>query len=503
MLRIASFARLPAALVAPLAAALAGCAAASAADEALIDPRLGREEIEARSREAFFWGMQQAGFYELRFLFTQLREAPSFRGIDRVQASTRLSGAKERFATTPNSSTLYSGGIFDLRDESIVVLTPQMPAGRYWSVQAADHYAHWFFFVGSPFTGNAPQRYLIVGPEWKGRLPPGFEGREVVRATSNAVSIVLRLAVLDPRDPAELAKAAALLRGVTMLPLGLWEQGGREALPLERQPVVEGRYASFPRMAGIGDLTRSMAPLDYLQLVSLVLNDASMTPRRDSAKERATLARLAGIGLREGVRFDPARLTPRQTAALEAGFHAAREQSQQAFRDSLLDMNGWKLQSSLFVDEDDYVLRAGAGEIAWGSPVPYQSHTIGFGLVDSEGRPLEGGHRYTLCFEVDALPPVTEFWELPVYDGYGYFVDNPIDRYSATSYLYRAGAYRVAEGRLTFRLQSEAPADPDEARNWLPIPASGPFRLAARFYGPTSPLVDGTYAMPQLVRVED
>jgi len=152
MLRIASFARLPAALVAPLAAALAGCAAASAADEALIDPRLGREEIEARSREAFFWGMQQAGFYELRFLFTQLREAPRY-------------------------------------------------------------YAHWFFFVGSPFTGNAPQRYLIVGPEWKGRLPPGFEGREVVRATSNAVSIVLRLAVLDPRDPAELAKAAALLRG--------------------------------------------------------------------------------------------------------------------------------------------------------------------------------------------------------------------------------------------------------------------------------------------------
>jgi hypothetical protein len=280
---------------AALLLALATAAPAVAEEASQIDPRLGRAEIEARSREAFLWGMQQAGFYELRFLFTQHEQAPSFRGINRVLANTRLFTAKERFATTPNSSTLYSGGIFDLRDESIVVVTPQMPEGRYWSIQASDHYAHWFFFVGSPFTGNAPQRYLIIGPDWKGRFPPGFEGRQIARATSNAVSIVLRLAVLDARDPAELERAAALVKGVSMMPLDLWLENGRKPLPLERQPVVAGRYASFPRMAQIGDLTRSMTPLDYLQLVSLVLNDPSMTRRSDSAKELATLERLAGI----------------------------------------------------------------------------------------------------------------------------------------------------------------------------------------------------------------
>ena len=489
--------------LAALLLVLAAAAPAFAEEGALIDPRLGREEIEQRSKEAFFWGMQQAGFYELRFLFTQQEQAPSFRGINRVLANTRLFTAKERFATTPNSSTLYSGGIFDLRKESIVVVTPQMPEGRYWSIQASDHYAHWFFFVGSPFTGNAPQRYLILGPDWKGRFPPGFEGRQIVRATSNAVSIVLRLAVLDARDPAELERAAALVKGMTMMPLSLWEKNGREPLPLEHQPVVAGRAASFPRMAQIGDLTRSMTPLDYFQLVSLVLNDPSMTRRSDSAKELATLERLAGIGLREGVRFDPERLTPEQSAGLEAGFQAARRESQQALQDSLLDMNGWKLQTGFFYDDNDYVLRAGAAEIAWGSPVPYPSHTIGFGLVDSRGRALEGGHRYTLSFDVDALPPVTEFWELPVYDGYGYFVDNPIDRYSATSYLYAAGAYHGESGKLTFYLQSEAPADPQQARNWLPIPKTGAFRLAPRFYGPTSPLVDGSYPMPPLVRADD
>lgn len=146
------------------------------------------------------------------------------------------------------------------------------------------------------------------------------------------------------------------------------------------------------------------------------------------------------------------------------------------------------------------MLRAGAAEIAWGSPVPFQSHTIGFGLVDDQGRKLDGAHRYTLSFHIDQLPPVTEFWEMPVYDDYGYFVDNPIDRYSATSYLHQAGAYHVANGRLTFYLQSEPPTDPNQLRNWLPIPKSGGFRLAPRFYGPTSGLIDGSYPMPRLMR---
>nr|WP_240988653.1 DUF1254 domain-containing protein [Cupriavidus taiwanensis] len=47
--------------------------------------------------------------------------------------------------------------------------------------------------VGSQFTGNAAQRYLIVGPDWKGTLPGGFRGTEVVRARSNAFSITLRV----------------------------------------------------------------------------------------------------------------------------------------------------------------------------------------------------------------------------------------------------------------------------------------------------------------------
>jgi hypothetical protein len=467
-----------------------------------IDPALSNDEIRQLTKEAFFWGMQQVGFYELRYQFTQNERNPAFRGINRVQQNRQLFTAKQRFATTPNASTLYSGGSFDLSREPIMIDAAAVTENRYWSIQAADQYAHWFFFVGSPFTGNGAQRYLIIGPNWQGRLPANLTATQIVRAPSNAMSLTLRLAVKNADSAEDFAAAGRIMDGVFMAPLSLWEKNGGQPVALDKQPVVKGEYRTFPRMAAIADLTRSMTPVDYLQLTSLVINDPSMTKRNDSLKEVQTLERLSRLGLREGHFFDPASLTTEQRKAIETGFQEARIEAREALNGGLLDMNGWKLQTSLFYSENDYVLRAGAAEIAWGSPVPFESHTIGFGMVDSEGKTLDSRHAYTLTFDVDKLPPVTDFWEIPLYDDFGYFVDNPINRYSVTSYQLGNGSLHVHNGKLTLYLQHERPQDPNQARNWLPTPAAGAFRLAPRFYGPTAPLIDGSYTMPKIVRVQ-
>jgi hypothetical protein len=465
-----------------------------------IDPALSTAQMQQISQQAFYWGMQQAGFYELRYLFTQAQTLPTYRGLNRVQPVRQLFTAKQRFATTPNASTLYSGGFFDLRQGPVVIQTPQVKEDRYWSVQGMDPYAHWFFMMGSPFTGNQAQQYLMVGPDWKGLLPAGFKATEVIRATANSVVLTLRVAVKDKHSSADMQAAWDLMDQVYMVPAALWLEHGRQAPPLDQQPVVPADYAFFPRMNAIGDLTKNMTAMDYLQLVSLILNDPSMTLRQDSAKERDTLAELARIGLRQGHSFDPSALSQAQRQALQAGFAQARQHARQAFEASLIDMNGWHLQSSLGYDDNDYVLRAGAAEIAWGSPVPYQSHTIAFGMQDADGQVLDSRHRYTLTLDLANLPPVTEFWELPLYDDYGYFVDNPIDRYSVTRYMLDNGELASRDGKVTLYLQHDKPSDPEQARNWLPTPAQGPFRLAPRFYGPTSSLIDGSYPMPKLVR---
>ncbi|MCY1366103.1 hypothetical protein D9M69_529820 [compost metagenome] len=69
--------------------------------------------------------------------------------------------------------------------------------------------------------------------------------------------------------------------------------------------------------------------------------------------------------------------------------------------------------------------------------------------------------------------------------------------------MQRNGDFAVHDGKLTFYLQSTRPDIPEQARNWLPTPSSGQFRLAPRFYGPTSALIDGSYPMPKIVRVPD
>ncbi|RVW07202.1 DUF1254 domain-containing protein [Prescottella agglutinans] len=484
-------------------ALVSGCgSAASAEGEAgPIDSSLSGEEVAALTEEAFYWGLNIAGYYELRHVYTQMEGQPAYRGVNRMQPQMNLFDAKIRFATTVNASTLYNGGTFDTSKEPIVVEIPAVTDGRYWSVQAMDQNVTTFFKAGSQFSGNAPQRYVIVGPEWRGDLPAGFKGTEIVKASSDSFTIAVRVGVTT-RDDADLAAARATVSGVQAAPLSLWTANGGRVPPLAEQPVVKGDYRSFPRMDQISDIGKSMTAIDYLQLLSLSINDPSLTLRSDSVKETETLDRLSRLGLEEGTIFDPAQVTDEQKASIDEGFARARKAAKSAFENTQIDMNGWRLQSSLFFDDLDYVAKAGADDVAWGTPVPYDSHTIAYVFDDSEGRPLDGRNRYTLTFDVNDLPPTTEFWELPVYDSAGYFIDNPIDRYSTTSELLKAGQYSVVDGKLTFYLQPDRPADPEQARNWLPTSRDGGFQLAARFYGPTTGLIDGSYAMPGIVRVQ-
>jgi hypothetical protein len=80
-------------------------------------------------------------------------------------------------------------------------------------------------------------------------------------------------------------------------------------------------------------------------------------------------------------------------------------------------------------------------------------------------------------------------------------VDNEINRYAVNSYMYKNGEFVVKDGKLTFYIQKDKPTDPDQLKNWLPAPA-GRFHFGARFYGPAAALVDGSYAMPKVVREE-
>lgn len=224
-----------------------------------------------------------------------------------------------------------------------------------------------------------------------------------------------------------------------------------------------------------------------------------MTLRADSAKEVATLQRIARLGLAPGVAFDPGWLSDAQRTVVEAAFAEAKQECVRHFETTRSHKNGWGFWIGLTEDINDYVKQAYYGLTAIATPVPVRSHSGAFGFVDTDGQPLAGAAAYTLTFDMDDLPPVTEFWELPLYDEGGYFVDNEIDRYSINSYMLERGDLHIADGKVVIYIQREKPADPDQLRNWLPAP-EGSFHFAFRFYGPMSELVDGSYDMPGIVR---
>ena len=70
------------------------------------------------------------------------------------------------------------------------------------------------------------------------------------------------------------------------------------------------------------------------------------------------------------------------------------------------------------------------------------------------------------------------------------------DRYSIGSTT--DGLKKNADGSLDILIQKDKPA---HTSNWLPAPA-GNFNLTMRFYGPETAVLDGSYRLPAVRRVQ-
>ena len=83
-----------------------------------------------------------------------------------------------------------------------------------------------------------------------------------------------------------------------------------------------------------------------------------------------------------------------------------------------------------------------------------------------------------------------------MYDEKEFFIENDFKRYSIGSTT--DGLKPGADGSLTMLIQKDNPAD---TANWLPAP-SGSFNLTLRRYGPETPILDGSYRLPAIKRVD-
>jgi hypothetical protein len=117
--------------------------------------------------------------------------------------------------------------------------------------------------------------------------------------------------------------------------------------------------------------------------------------------------------------------------------------------------------------------------------------------ADAEGHALTATQCYRLSFT--KAPPVGAFWSLTMYDATDkMLVDNPINRYKVG--LDTQGMKIDSGGSSTIAIQHDEPQGADK-ENWLPAPKGG-FYLMLRMYPPNGDILDGAYALPQLVNLK-
>jgi hypothetical protein len=160
--------------------------------------------------------------------------------------------------------------------------------------------------------------------------------------------------------------------------------------------------------------------------------------------------------------------------------------------------NGWNISiDNVATYGTSYLQRAAVALGGLGANLPEDAiYPVAF--VDSEGKPLDGADRYVVHFNKGRLPPADAFWSLTMYDGEGFQVPNPLDRFAIGD---RDKLKFNDDGSLDIYIQTDSPGK-DRESNWLPAPKSGPIGPTLRIYSPRQEVLDGSWTPPPVQRAK-
>ena len=205
---------------------------------------------------------------------------------------------------------------------------------------------------------------------------------------------------------------------------------------------------------------------------------------------------MAKIGLGAGKPWDPASLDKNVRDAISAGMQAALAEMEEAAKSKVDASSFFRSREGL---NKNYFGRAMGVYMGIFGNVETVSVYFSVGN-DEEGELFDGSkHDYGLTFALDQIPPAKHFWSMTMYNlPQRLLVDNPIDRYSIGSAT--PGLKTAADGSISIYVQAKSPGQEKES-NWLPAPA-GPFWMVLRTYGPGPSILNKTWKLPPVKRVQ-
>ena len=380
-----------------------------------------------------------------------------------------LATTKQGCVVAPNADTLYSIAELKLTPQPIVIHFPRVEPERLNIVEMLSPYTENFGIIGQDTSGLiAPGDYLIAGPG-KYTGVEEVDGLKVIHSPYDQVWLIARTVVKGPSD---VETARAIQAEQKLVPLKSWLKEGLAYVPPTSEEKLTTTCGHVPgTLAGENTLLYWKALGKYLKQFPPPAADKplleTLAPDQIGPGLHPTKSNVgAGTlqGLREAVTQGPNALLLDIKNAITAGFAAH---------------NGW-LVTGLGEYGTNYVQRAEVDYLGVGAPTPNLA-IYPLALTDHNGVKLNGeSTRYVAHFPASDFPmPVQAFWSLTMYESNGFFVANPLERYTLGD---RSNLHYNEDGSLDIYLQTAEPTTGAQRDNWLPAPAGG-FRLIMRLYG--------------------
>jgi len=375
-------------------------------------------------------------------------------------------------------NSLWSFASLDLDSEPMIVSLPDMD-GRYIVMQALNMWTDDFAEIGTRTNGGKAGNYLIAGPKWNRASPKDVDGS--YKCTTRYAWVLVQMAASSPADfPAIHAKQDQL----KITPLSAWGKPYTPPAKVAVDPNVDLTATPF-------DQVRLMTGATFFARVGKILQDNP--PYLADAK---MIEKLKKIGVESGKPFHPSKLDP---AVLEGINKAPAEVWKQLTVGpyTMKNVNGWINMLNLGKYGTDYNTRAFIAFAGLGA-LQKEDAVYPSAFVDGSGVALDGGSKYIMHFEKDGLPPsFVNVWSISPYRD-NFYIRNSLNRYGILSSM---PLKYNADGSLDVYIQRDSPGVNKES-NWLPCPPSGSFNLTVRVYQPKPPLLDGTYKLPPVTKVD-
>jgi hypothetical protein len=421
--------------------------------------------------------------------------------VNRIWNEPKYRTASFRSVPYPEADVMYSSMWFDVSREPLLVHIPD-PRGRYVMFPILDMWTNVFAAPGTRTTGPGAATFAIVGPNWQGALPEG-----VTRYRSPTAQGWM-LGRVQATGGADLASLRRFQCGLEAKPLPVLATAPGSA---DRNTLLVNTARRVPDHAmpadlvhqGPGDAPRQdlpaprqverLAPQAFWDIFSRVVLE-NPPPPADSP----LLDRMRRVGLVPGQRFVITDASPELRRVWLDAWPAARR-TIAAYGDRMgRQQNGWRVQpSAVGAYGVDYLLRAAMASGGLGASGPEDAWIAAIS-ASSDGVPLRSDARYVLHFAPGALPPAKGLWSLTLYDERHLLSDNPLGRHSLGE---RDGLSFNQDGSLDIFIQRASPGH-NETQNWLPTPGSGKFEMSLRLYWPRAEALDGSWALPELRRVQ-